>query len=176
MERLIDLPEEFEAPPDHVLEQLREIDQDAECVGVGPGRWWAGRVMPFAERVQKGKDQLAKYYKDDLKKTDPHFWPKIRNALLASQGFGVVCKHYFPLGEVHWAKLIEDFRYRCWWYQQYTDGDPEMKQAIEGTLDEDIAAKARASVIEAYYGDPAYLFKRVVQQNPAPVTVGANIT
>jgi hypothetical protein len=175
MERLIDLPEEFEAPPDYVLQQLREIDQDAECVGVGPGRWWAGRVIPLAERAEKGQKQLRAYLKAGHSKKDAHFWPKIRNALLASQGFGVVCKHYFPMGEVHWSKLIEDFRYRCWWYLQYQEGDQEMRAAIEGQLDEDIAAKARAAVVEAYNADPAYLFKRIVQQNPAPVSVGVNL-
>lgn len=173
--RLIDLPEEFEAPPDHVLQQLREIDQDAECVGISPGRWWAGRVVPLGERVEKGNKALRQYLKDGHDKKDAHFWPKIRNAMLASQGFGIICKHYFPMGEVHWGKLIEDFRYRCWWYQQYHEGDQDVRAAIEGTLDSDITAKARAAVVDAYYADPAYLFKRIVQQNPAPVSVGVQL-
>jgi hypothetical protein len=175
IKRLVDLPEEFESPPDEVLQQLREIDQDAECVGVSPGWWWAGRVKPLAERVQSGRRELARLQKDGADKKDPVMWPKIRNAILACQGFGPVCRHRFPLGEVHWSLLVEDFRYRCWWYLQYEDGDEEVRRAIEGTLDEDITARARAAVTERYFADPAYLFKRVIQQNPAGVPVGADL-
>lgn len=173
--RLVDFPEEFEAPPDLVLVRLREIDHRAELVGVGPGMWWAGIVKPFAERVEMGKSQLAYMLKKGRDKKSPRWWPKIRNAMLSSQGFGVVCKHRFKVGEVEWDLLVEDFRYRCWWYLQYEEGDEALRLAIEGKLDEDIRTKARLAVIESMHADRRYLFKRILQRNPAPVSVGVNL-
>jgi hypothetical protein len=172
---LIDFPEEFEAPPDDVLEQLREIDSAAELVCVSPGVWWAGRVMPFAERCEAGKAHLASLYRAGRSKNDPEWWPKIRNALLMSQGFGPVCKHRFTLGKVHWSELVEDFRYRLWWYDQYQKGDQDKRAEVEDALSGDWSASARARAIKALRADPAFLFKRIIQQNPAGVPVGVDL-
>lgn len=172
--RLVDF-QEYDPPPEDILRHLREIDYRAELVNVRPGHWWAGIVKPFAERVARGKRELLRLEKDGRKKGNPLDWPKIRNALLASQGFGCVCKHRFGLGKVEWSLLVEDFRYRCWWYLQYQEGDQDVRKEIEGLLDEDITAKARAAVVESMQADGRYLFKRVVREDPRPVTVGAQI-
>jgi len=175
--RLIDFPEEPEVAPDWVFERLREIDSRAEILCVAPGIWWAGIVDPISERVEAGHHMLVTYGKLGWEKNEPHRWPKIRNAILMTQGFGVVCKkNYATSGEVHWQEIIEDFRQRDYTYRQHEDGPPEVKAQIEGTVLDDVTSRARAVMVDRYHADRRYIFKRILQGNPRPVTVGAQIS
>ena len=174
-DRLIDFPEEPEVAPDYVFEQLREIDARAEVICIGNGIWWAGRVKPLSERVQRGHQQLLTYEKLGWEKKDPLRWPKIRNSILMTQGFGIVCKHRFGLGEKHWSALIEDFRFRIWHEREHRDGTVEMREEIEGLVVDDMTSRARARIVDRYEADRAYIFKRKLRQDPAPVTVGADL-
>lgn len=177
IQRLIDFPEEPEVAPDWVFERLREIDGMAEIICVAPGIWWAGIVEPLAERVTLGHHQLVTFGKLGWRKDEPHRWPKIRNAILMTQGFGVVCKkNYVTSGEVHWQEIIEDFRFRDYTYRAHANGSPEVRAALEGMVEDDVTSRARAAMVDSYHADGRYIFKRILQGNPAPVTVGAQIS
>jgi hypothetical protein len=44
-----------------------------------------------------------------------------------------------------------------------------------GALDDETRLRTRAAVIERLAGDERYMFTRLIQQNPKPVTVGVNL-
>ena len=173
--RLIDLPEQERVAPDWVFDRLREVDPGAEVLYVGEGVWWLGVVKPLAPRVEAGLKALKTYEKLKYEKGKETQWPIIRNAILKSQGFGLVGKYRFPQ-EPLWGAMIEEFRYADYMYRQHEDGTPEIKAQIDGVADEDAKHKIAARMIETNHYDFRYLFKRLVRKNPAPMTVGVDVS
>jgi len=175
LKRLVDLPEEQRVAPEWVFERLREIDPGSEVLYMGDGVWWLGVVKPLAPRVEAGHQALKTYEKLKFEKGKETQWPIIRNAILKSQGFGLVGKYRWP-AEPLWGAMIEEFRYADYMYRQYEDGTPEIKAQIEGVADEEAKHKIAAKMIETNHYDLRYLYKRLVRNNPAPMTVGANVS
>ena len=89
-ERLIDIPETREPSPD-LLRRLRELDSRAEVVYVGNGMWYVGRVKPDAPRRITARREILNLRESDGF-PDEERWPKLRQALLKEQGFGVVVR------------------------------------------------------------------------------------
>lgn len=174
--RLIDLPEEHDVAPDWVFDRLREIDPDLEVVCVSPGYWWVGCVKHLAPRVAAGRRALRLHEKLGHEKSDPSRWPQIRNALLKSQGFGLIGKYRMTGGNEDWGGIIEEIRYADYMHRTYEDGSPEVRAEIDGVAMEDIRNRAAANIVQNMQADPRYLFKRILRGNPAPVPVGADIS
>jgi len=173
IQRLVDLPEECEVAPQWVFERLREIDPRLEVVGIGPAWWAVGRVAEYAPRVRRGREALARWEK--LGFTKEKHWPLIRNSLLESQGFGLIGRYQFR-GNEDWGAVIEEIRYACYMFEKYEGGDEKTREAIEGVAEETRAARNAAKLIADKHYDERYLFRRIVRGNPAPVTVGADIS
>ncbi len=89
-ERLIDIPEIREPSPD-LLRLLREVDSRAEVVYVGNGMWYVGRVKSDAPRRITARREILNLRESDGF-PDEERWPKLRQALLKEQGFGVVVR------------------------------------------------------------------------------------
>lgn len=92
--RLIDVQAVREPSPE-LLHRLRQIDPRAEVVYVGQGRWWVGRVKTNSARIAVGRRMLVAIRGGDDLPDEPGTpgdrWPELRQALLMSQGFGLVC-------------------------------------------------------------------------------------
>lgn len=71
-------------PPDWLLIELRKLDQTAELVGLGDGRWWLGRVRPNRIRQKKAQVILALQESQTIRRET---WIKHE---LARQGFGFI--------------------------------------------------------------------------------------
>lgn len=159
--------------PKWVFERLREIDPLLEVVGFSEGCWAVGRVAPHAPRVRRGQEALKRWEKIGF--TKERHWPLIRNSLLESQGFGLIGRYQFNQNE-DWGAVIEEIRYACYMFEKYEGGDDETREAIEGVAEEAQHARNAAKLIKEKHYDERYLFKRILRGDPAPVTVGANIT
>jgi hypothetical protein len=64
------------------------MDDRAEVVYVGQGRWWVGRVKPNSPRRATGRQLALAIREGDGFGGDQ--WPELRQALLMAQGFGLV--------------------------------------------------------------------------------------
>ena len=174
-ERLIDLPEERGVAPDWVFDRLREIDPDLEVVCVSPGYWWVGAVKPLAPRCKAGLEALRLMEKNGFEKSDPGAWPMIRNAILKSQGFGLIGKYRFNGGNEDWGGIIEEIRFADYMHRKYEDGSPEIRAQIDGAADEDKMLQASAKFVKDRYEDQRYLFKKLFR-NTKSFAVGATVT
>ncbi len=94
MDRLIDVPAVRDPSPG-LLHRLRQMDARAEVLYVGAGRWWVGRVKRDSARRPVGRQMVVAIQAGDGFPDEPgkpsDRWPEFRQALLMSQGFGLVC-------------------------------------------------------------------------------------
>ena len=88
--RLIDISVEREPSAD-LLWRLRELDPRAEVVYMGNGMWYVGRVKSDVPRRITARREILSIKESDGF-PDEERWPKLRQALLKEQGFGVVVR------------------------------------------------------------------------------------
>jgi len=171
--RYIEIPVERPTPMD-VLGRLREIDPMAELFYAGDGWWWLGVVKPDAPRVEIARKTLE-FWAD---KGIENAWPIQRTEILKSQGFGLISKTRNGDSEPDWGGLIEDFRQADFIWRNWGTPNEKVQAQLQesGVLEDEMRLKARAATVERMQADERYLFSRVIRKNPAPVTVGANIT
>lgn len=91
-ERLIDIPV-LREPSADLLRRLRLLDDRAEVVYIGNGRWWVGRVKPNSPRRKHGRRQAFRARQSDGFRDDNR-WPVLRQGLLMAQGFGLVVNEF----------------------------------------------------------------------------------
>lgn len=84
--RFVDVPVLRETPPD-LLRRLRELDARAECVYLGTGRWWVGRVKPNSPRRADGRQLALRVMEGDG--FGGNRMAERRQGLLMAQGFGL---------------------------------------------------------------------------------------
>lgn len=77
-----------ETSPD-LLRRLRELDDRAECVYLGAGRWWIGRVKPDSPRRAQGRQLVDRVMTNDG--FGGNRMAELRQGLLMAQGFGLCC-------------------------------------------------------------------------------------
>ena len=169
VERFVDLPEEYAEAPSWVFAALREVDSQAEVIGISPGVWWVGAVKPLSGRCENGREMLKRMAKDGWEKNDIARWPLIRNALLESQGFGIVGKYRMGGGEENWGPMIHEFQKADKLYRQYEDADPEIQAQFNGVLESDRNANIARKVSEALQYDKRYMFKKLKAGVSVPV-------
>ncbi len=126
--------------PDHVIQQLREIDPRCELVYIGGGKWWLGLVdtLRHVEVVKAGR-RLGEALWEEGGAT----WPTLRLMQLKEQGFRKVD---LPLErwprEPLWGFVVfwfgkQDFVYRHWptsdagWDREYRTHVPDSKPGEE---------------------------------------------
>lgn len=172
--RLIEgIPEERVAP-DWVFARLREIDPTIEVVYVDNGWWWIGSVKPNTQRAAVGQATL-KFWKDrDIEMA----WPIRRQEMLKAQGFGLISKVRNGHQDPEWPKVIEDVRRADWIWRHKDDPNPEVQEQLASMddINDERKLKARKAVRDRIEADERYLFSRVLRRNPAPVTVGIDLS
>lgn len=109
-ERFIDIPVTRDTPPE-LLVRLRAIDDRAECLYVGDGRWWVGRVKTDVPRRAAGRRMALRVQAGDGFRAGDR-WPELRQALLMAQGFGLAFEMVIQ-GEPN-GQLVQEFaRWLC---------------------------------------------------------------
>lgn len=173
IKRLIDYPEEYAVAPEDVFERIREIDPNAEIIGMSDGVWWLGVVKPLAARVEAGRRALKTYEKLGFEKSDPVRWPVIRNALLMVQGFGLIGKYRFSMG-ADFGAMIEEFRYADYMDRKYENGTPEVRAELEGIAEQEQKMRSAAKIVDRIKGDRRYMWKKLFR-GAKSIPVGAQL-
>ena len=169
IKRLVDFPEEAAEAPAWVFEALREIDPLAEIICVEEGQWWVGAVKKEAARCEEGRKTLNRMWKEGWEKNDETRWPQIRNALLMSQGFGLIGKYRFQQGKEGWSAMIEDLRYSDYMWRKYEGEDEAVQEFVNGEAEENVRMRVAARIVDAMKADQRYMFKKL----RSGVSVGA---
>lgn len=176
MERLIDIPGQVREPSPDLLRRLREIEPRAEVLYVGAGRWWLGRVKTESARCHAGRQMAARIREGDGHPLKEDWspvggrWAALRQALLMSQGFGLVSEVQVD-GEPD-ARIVEELR-RAKFVEQGGVLESEEAAAEESVRRDRIREN---KVRERELAKWLWSRSKYGRGNPAPVSVPHNIT
>lgn len=128
--QLTDFPTPREAPRD-IVRALRDVDETAELLYLGEGKWVLGRVRPTPERFEGGKRLLRQAWELAQKggMTEERWYKRIRSARLTMQGFAKFGMYEFK-GDPDW-RIVRDFREALWWFRNDKWSDEFNKRADE---------------------------------------------
>jgi len=146
LESKVQFPQSRVASPD-VIRRLREIDETAELLYLGAGRWILGRVRWHADAIAQAESIMARAL-HAIHTAPPHLRPsrrlvgRVQFALLALQGFRPMAEYReHPKVAGFEGAVVEDFR-RMLWKLRHTS-DAELFRELEAAQDKDrLAARA----------------------------------
>ena len=147
--------------PDHVLRELRSIDERAELVYVQRGKWWLGLVYENIITIQWGRAELCR-----IKDEGGASWPTLRLAQLKSQGFRriILPRERWPT-EPMWAFIVWWFRKQDWTFRHIPNSDTGWDKAFERhekamTNDDDVAI-VQKRILDLVHAERHDLMRRI---------------
>ena len=132
--------------PNEYLERLREVDPDADVFYMGEDRWLLGTRQNPPGREEEQTIRRSLGY--ELTQVEPSRQREAKIRLLEArlQGFRMIQYEWSVPNEMHWPRVIEEFRERTFkaenqreeaWQEamEIADTEYEMKQRKDTMLD-----------------------------------------
>lgn len=167
-------PEAIDTPV-LLLAQLREIDETAELVYAGEGRWWLGSVWNNVERRAKAEAMMARIAELEV-------WQRVPRTIMLCQlnlqGFALIETYLGrdPAGTVtvnngessYECTIVEDFRERDTAWRR-DGGSAKVKERLLASMREPERLEGEAKMKEYLYTDGRDQYRREFRNR---VTVG----
>lgn len=142
-------------PPDHLLRDLRQVDETLDCHYLGEGRWAVGAVSPNKERRRMARNKLDGYAKHGV--DDPS---KATMALLALKGFSPIALYRQNPHQAAtlWGRIVHDIRKRDWLYRHRGDEEFEAGLSVASRSMHD-TGPTLDDIEDAIHQEYPYLFR-----------------